>query len=281
MIQWGLIKNNLKLMLRSKGILFLMIVMPLFSIGVLSSVFEEYLNSDLQTENIEILSNVLFMSANLDIEPANPIIIRQLPVDPIPSSIDYYGIIYVIYFAWCGIASLAMVIASERKNSIESRLQITPVSKFSLYLGKMIPCFLATAIEVIVTMILSILLFDVHWGRIWLSIGILLVMCFTVSAFSVFLIYVYNNIVLSIATAYVALMFLGLLGGTFTTYMYGFNESIARWSVIYHINRTLVELSTMGKSDYLGGSIIFMAGISLVSIFAGMFMMRKSMERKA
>lgn len=366
MIQWGLIKNNLKLMLRSKWILFLMIIMPLLTMGILSSVFDEYLGGDFDVDEIEawyvleeqvlpdsiwqvfvgaceenkiylkeymnhdyqellekdevdlfilinekeinlyftdekelkamIIGSVIstfqqetygniilaeHLSSNsiqATQENVTKVNATKVAVDPVPSAMDYYGIIYVIYFAWCGMASLAMVISSERKNKIESRLQISPASKFSLYLGKMIPCFLATAIEVTVTLILSILLFDVHWGRMWASAGVLLLMCITISAVGVFLAYLFRSIVSSIMVVYLGLMVMGFLGGSFATYMYGMPESMARWSFIYYLNRTLVEFSTMGKSDYLRDGILYLTAMSFASILIGMLLMRRERQ---
>lgn len=378
MIQWGLIKNNMKLMLRSKWILFFMIVLPLVVMSVLASVFEDFLGKDYSIDRIDagyvvegptdegwqdifasswqafvngceenniylkeykgddyrtylengetelfavfgegeiriyrtnereleamvlgsmlsafgqgFYGNMVLMEQVMEhpdtmkpVEEAAAseemfVMARQVDVDPVPPSMDYYGIIEIVYFAWCGMVSLAVVISSERKNKIESRLQITPASGLSLYLGKMIPCFLATGVELCVTVTLSVLLFDVHWGRMWASAGILLLLCLTVSAVGVFLFYLFRNVVASIVTGYLGIMVMGYLGGSFATYMYGVPESQARWSVQYFVNRTLVEFSTKGESDYMTGCVLFLSGITLVCVLLGMLLMRKRME---
>ena len=185
-----LIKNNLKLMLRSKWVLFLMIIMPLITIALLSNAFQEMLDTDYsvseftvgyrvtedhgyknmipvlkkvcETQKIvlqeypegditQLLKNKtvaafvelkdsksyqIYQSSDSSTEAAitesiissffyqmneaitaaayaaekgrediaslkEAKVLREvLPADPVPSSIDYYGIIEIVYFAW-------------------------------------------------------------------------------------------------------------------------------------------------------------------------------------
>lgn len=373
-----LIKNNLKLMLRSKWILCLMVIMPLIVMGVLSSVFNDMLNDDYTFDNLNVAYSIslngemqtegfreawdafrkgceendiflteyegtfypdlldqddvdiflkidndkveifqtkenniaagvlgsalsafelnyqgaMMLQEYLTSHPgsvadfqqavsgeSSSIRAEKLEVNPIPTAMDYYGIIEVVYFAWCGMVSLSVVISGERKNKIESRMQTAPVSKLALYMGKMIPCFLATAVEVGVTVFLSVLLYDVHWGRPLLSAVIVLLLCLASAAVGVLLFYLFNSVVISIVAGYLSLMVIGFLGGTFNMYMYAYPEQIEKLSIQYYINRTLVEFTTMGESTYMKGCFLFLAGVIGFSIVTGMLVMNRKMEK--
>lgn len=374
---WILIKNNLKLMLKNKWILFFMTALPLMVMALLASVFEDMLGKDTDIEKItagyaihieneeeeksfreafetflegceenniylkeyeaaeykDLLEKkatdifllvtdkemIIYGSEDKKIETMvlnsalasfdqmihsgkvlkeylteNPekvqnlketqlpdkvyIKAERLAVNPLPSAMDYYGIIEVVYFAWAGMVSLSVVISNERKNKIENRLQIAPVSKLSLYLGKVVPCVLATAVELGITMGLSIMLFGVHWGKIPASLGILLLLCIASGTVGVLLFYLFKSVVVSIVAGYLGLMAIGFLGGTFNMYMYAYPEHVQKLSVQYYVNRTLVEYSTMGDSAYASGCITFLTVIILISTTLGMFVMNKRME---
>jgi len=199
-----LIKNNLKLMLRSKGILLMMCIMPVITIALLSTAFHDLLNSSFKlngfkagyninegsiygeymdeitaickdndiilnaypdgdgeellksktvdvfleiddktctiyksesnlaeatilesivtgffteiNENITMMNyqmeNGSYSNSGLEENAGNIATFQtiRLATDPIPDSKDYYGIIEIVYFMWCGMVSLASVI---------------------------------------------------------------------------------------------------------------------------------------------------------------------------
>ena len=214
----------------------------------------------------------------IQIQEKEYITAERLSVNPLPSSMDYYGIIEVVYFAWAGMVSLSVVISNERKNRIENRFLTSPASKLSLYLGKAVPCILATAVESGITISLSVLFYKVHWGNIPASIGILLLLCTASGTVGVLLFYLFKSVVVSIAAGYLGLMTIGFLGGTFNMYMYSYPQHIQKLSVQYYINRTLVEYSTMGESTYTSGCIVFLPAIIFISTVLGMLLMNKRME---
>ena len=358
-----LIKNNLKLMLRSKWILVLMIVLPLITIGVLATVFQSMLkngsemkpftagykvsDSSISEEMIAAVKTIakenditfvaypdadieslikggnvtVFVEMNMDtvtlyqlkknalegtiietmissvltaytdgailgknivstdVPSSLAVNTTMLNTDPLPTSMDYYGIIEIVYFLWCGMVSLAAVMTSERKNHIERRLKATPISGLGLFLGKLTPCFLANIIEIGIAMVLSILLFDVHWGNPIMSAVILLMLTLTISAFAIVLFYLFKNMAISIVVGWILIFGMGFLGGSFNTYMYSlFPHKLEVLSPIYHINRTLVEYSTMGKSSYTGSSIAFLLAIFSVCMVAGIVLINRKME---
>lgn len=363
-----LIKNNLKLMLRSKWILFMMILLPLITIALLSNAFkdmmettykiddfkvgysisencrykellpelkdvfknnnltlQEYPNDDitqlLQNNTVaafveitddtytmyqsndkkteaavtESIFSGFFYKVNENITmftyeaehgvvkaPALSsvkVIHEELDTDPVPSSIDYYGIIYIVYFAWCGMISLTAVISSERKSVIPKRMRVSHMSKANYYIGKFVPCIIASFLEVCAAWILSVLLFDIHWGNIGACIGIIFLISMAATAFGMVLFQLFNNAAISIIVGFIIIWITGFFGGSFQTYIYAhLPQNLVDISPIYYVNRTLVEFSTMGHSDFTGRCIAYLAGIIVVFGIVGILMMNKKVE---
>jgi len=366
-----LIKNNLKLMLRSKWILVMMTILPVVTILLLSNAFkemmdtaykiepfevgyhlsdnsaykdmipqlkaiceknnvtlQEYQNVDttelLQSKTVAVFveitndSYVIYQSNDKKTEAAVTesifssffyqvrgnmteisyqtqnglaklpsisdvnIIHEVLATDPVPSSTDYYGIIYIVYFAWCGMISLSAVISSERKSAISKRMRISHMSKFSHYIGKLIPCAIATFLESSIAWILSVFLLDIHWGKIWACIGIMILISLAASAFGMVLFQLFKNAAISIVTGFIIIWTAGFWGGSFQTYIYANTpQRLVELSPLYYINRTVVEFSTKGYSDYAGKCILYLVAIIVICGIAGILMMDREMGESA
>ena len=204
---------------------------------------------------------------------------EKLPTDPVPSSTDYYGIIYIVYFAWCGLVSLVAVISSERKSAILRRMRITQMSNLNQYLGKFIPCTLAIFLEVCASWILSVLLYDIHWGNIGISIFIIALISMATSAFGIILFQLFHNVAIGIVIGFIITWICGYFGGSFQSYMYlDIPKFLINASPIYYINRTLVEFSTVGHSDYAGICIGYLLAIIFSSGLIGILLIRRKME---
>lgn len=191
--------------------------------------------------------------------------IQEIAFMPAVDAEDYYGIIEVVYFLWCGIVSAAGILNSEKKFGIDRRFRMTAVSETGLYLSKWFPAVLITVCETSVTMLLAATLFGVHWGNLPLTALVLLLAVMAACALGLFLYAVCRNLAVVVGLLFTIVWFMGFFGGSFETYMYSsLPESLKQISPIYHINRALVEYSCMGKSDYTVSCILYMAGITVV-----------------
>lgn len=247
---------------------------------VIKSIFSSYFYN--VTESMNIMSKV---NEPMSIEKINKsgdyITSEKLDADPMPSAIDYYGIIEVVFFTWCGVICLSAVISSEGKNKIEQRFKVSGISNMKLYLGKFIPCVLAIIFEIGITLLLSVLLYDVHWGNIAASIGILILLAITASAAGIALFYMFKSMAVSIIVGFILLYIAGFLGGTFQTYMFSnVPINLAKLSPQYYLNRTLVEFSTKGSSDYTVTCIGFLIAILVVSMIIGLILINRKMEER-
>lgn len=191
--------------------------------------------------------------------------VQKLEFMPAVDSKNYYGIIEVVYFIWCGIVSVAAVLSSEKKNGISKRFQVTGLSETGLYFSKWIPAVLTTICEMTVTILLATGMFGISWGNIPMTILVLLLTIMGAMALGMFLYAVCQNLAVTVVALFIIVWFMGFFGGSFETYLFStWSDSIKNLSPIYHVNRVLVEYSCMGKSDYTVSSILYMSGITVV-----------------
>lgn len=208
--------------------------------------------------------------------------IKKLAFMPAVDAKNYYGIIEVVYFTWLGIASLAGILSGEMKNGIGKRFQVTALSETKLYLAKWIPAVLATICEMTVTILLVTVLFGISWGNLPMTILVLLVTIMGSIAFGMLLWTICRNLAVTVVALFTVVWFMGFFGGSFETYLFSsFSESVKSLSPIYHINRTLVEYSCMGKSDYTVSSISYMIGIMVVCTLLSVFISKVRKEGRA
>lgn len=194
---------------------------------------------------------------------------------PEVSATDYYGIAEPVYFLWCGIVCIAGIINNEKKYRIMQKLRVAGIPEAKIYLAKFIPTVAVTAAGIAVACVLSSLMFGIHWGNIPLSALIVMVSVPASIALGLMFYYLFDNIVLTIVLMFGAIWYAGFVGGSFETYLFSDHpQFLKELSPLYYINRSLVELSSTGKSDYAVKAILIctvMAVLcSAVSILAGM-----------
>lgn len=185
--------------------------------------------------------------------------IQELEYLPAVDSKDYYGIIYLVYFSWCGIVCAANVLSSEKKYGIERKFQVAPVSDMKLYFGKWISVVLVVAAGMGIAALATIFLFQIHWGKPLLSACLMLLSIMASIAYGLMLYYICKDLAITIIVLFTTVWFMGFFGGSFETYMFSiWSDSIKNMTPIYHINRALVEISCMGHSEYTASCIVYM-----------------------
>ncbi len=205
--------------------------------------------------------------------------ILKLDLIPMATSVNYYGIIEIAYFAMCGVVTISIVIRSERKNRITRRMQVAKISGMTMYLAKVIPCSIAVFVDMVGASILSHLLVGNQYGNYTESIGILLLLSIAASAFGILGLYLVKNIAVGIVLIFSSVWFMGFYGGTFQNYMMNVvPDQLRAISPLYYVNRTLVEFQTMGKSDYAVPCVCILVGIVLICSLGNVFLMKREME---
>lgn len=191
--------------------------------------------------------------------------VEKLEFMPAVNARDYYGIIYIVYFCWCGMICATGVLSNEKKYGIVQRFQVFNLSVMQNYLGKFIPITLTVSVGMAIATGITVLLYDIHWGNPILSVFIVFMMIVAGNAMGMMFYYISDNLVITIIMLFTIVWFLGFFGGSFETYMF---SSIPDWikhlSPIYHGNRALVELSCMGKSDYVVSTVWYSFSITVI-----------------
>ncbi|MBP5555716.1 MAG: ABC transporter permease [Lachnospiraceae bacterium] len=184
---------------------------------------------------------------------------------PSIDSTDYYGIIYIVYFGWLAIVCAAGLLSNELKHRIPERLQVSNLSVFQIYMSRLIPLVCSVALSLGIAAVLNSVLLGVHWGNILLSSVIVLILIIAASSFGLMLYEFTGSMVASIFIAFALIWSMGFIGGTFESYiMSSLPEGLKHLMPIYHANRALVELSSMGKSDYVISAIAIPGVIAVV-----------------
>lgn len=232
-----------------------------------------YTSEDYKPEGVALEYFVSRVLSGFNLQmAATEISVSKLPATeldfmPTIESSDYYGIIYVVYYSWCGIICIAGVLASEKKNALDRKFLVSPVSGFRLFLAKWISGVIVAVLEMTVVTLVSTWLFDITWGNVLASLGILLLTIIAANAYGLFLFYICRNLAVSVGALFATVWFMGFAGGSFETYMYSvIPDNIKNFSPIYHVNRALVEYSCMGKSEYGSSAIVYLLIIVLVSM---------------
>jgi len=236
-----------------------------------------YKSADYEVEGITLeyfLSKVMresantylqMISQNIKTESDVQVPMEELKFMPAVNARDYYGIAYIVYFCWCGMICATGVLSNEKKYGIERKFRVSKLSDVQLYLSKLIPITLTVTAGMGIAVILTVLLFEIHWGNPVLSAIIVFLMILAASAFGMMLYNIFDNLVITIIVLFTTVWIMGFFGGSFETYMFSPHSDMAKQlSPIYHGNRALVELSCMGQSSYVSSAVIYSLVITVV-----------------
>lgn len=243
-----------------------------------------YQSGDYEVEGITLeyfLNRVMSESVNASLQAVSPAMEQgeKLPVEkldfmPAVDSKDYYGIVYIIYFCWCGMICATGVLSNEKKYGIERKFRVCALSELQIYMSKLVPITMTVTAGMGIAIMITIWMYDIHWGNPLLSALIVFLMILAGSAFGMMLYNISNNLVITIIVLFTTVWVMGFLGGSFETYMFSsISDTIKQLSPIYHGNRALVELSCMGQSKYVGITIIYSMVVtvvcSMIAVMAG------------
>lgn len=240
-----------------------------------------YTSADYEVEGItlEYFMNKVMnegLNASLQIKEQAKIVlpVEQLKYMPAIDSVDYYGIIYIVYFCWCGMICATGVLSNEKKYGIVRRFQVSNISESQNFFGKFIPIVLTVTGGMAIATIITVLLYDIHWGNPFLSTVIVFLMIVAGTALGMMLYNISDSLVITIILQFTIVWFMGFFGGSFETYMFSSTSDLLKQlSPIYHGNRALVELSCMGESSYVASTVIYSLAItvicSIIAIVAG------------
>ncbi len=238
--------------------------------------FVIYTSADFEVEGITLeyfMNRVMNEGVNAFLQMQNKNAV-ELPVEelefmPAVNSRDYYGIVYIVYFCWCGLICATGVLSNEKKYGIVRRFQVSNISEAQNYWGKFIPIALTAAAGMAVAAGITILLYDIHWGDPILSILIVFMMILAGTALGMMIYNISDSLVITIIMQFTIVWFMGFFGGSFETYMFSStSDTLKHLSPIYHGNRALVELSCMGESNYAASAVWYSLAITVVCSIA-------------
>ncbi len=204
----------------------------------------------------------------------------SLPYIKTSEAENYYGIIEIVYFMACSSVMLCFIFWTERKFKIGIRYSVGGANAAERYFGKLFACVISAFLCMgVLETILVCALYDVTIGKPLLSMAVIFATTVSFSAFGMIFFLLFDNMAPAIGFMFVVTWFMGLFGGSFETYMYSsISEKIKLLSPLYYVNRSLVELSVNGESDFIVPCFLVLAGVTLVSVMLGIFITSKKKE---
>lgn len=231
-----------------------------------------YKSADYEVEGItleyfmnRIMNAGVDASLQLQEQKVDRLPVEELEFMPAVDSKDYYGIIYIVYFCWCGMICATGVLSNEKKYGIARRFQVSSLSELQNYLGKFIPITLTAAAGMATAAMITVLLYDIHWGNPVLSGGIVFMMIIAGTALGMMFYNISDSLVITIIMQFTIVWFMGFFGGSFETYMFSsMPDTLKYLSPVYHANRALVELSCMGNSNYTASAVCYSLAVTVI-----------------
>ena len=209
-----------------------------------------------------------------NIEKTNDFKVEHPRHMPEVNSTDYYGIVWIIYFAWCSILCLTGIYSSEKKHNLIKRYRVSNLSELQIYLSKFIPSAVVITVSLLISTAISIFALGVHWGNFLISFTIVASSSLAALAFGMMFQSIFDSFVVTIILVFGSVWFMGFYAGTFETYMFqNTPEATKQLSPLYHANRAAVELSISGHSSYVEGAIgyalLIAFACSVIAVLAG------------
>lgn len=108
------------------------------------------------------------INASLQIKEEPELPVEQLEYMPAIDSVDYYGIIYIVYFGWCGMICATGVLSNEKKYGIVRRFRVSDISETQNFFGKFIPIVMTVTGGMAIATVITNLLWESCFGRTFL-----------------------------------------------------------------------------------------------------------------
>ena len=180
-------------------------------------------------------------------------------------STGYYGIVFVLYYAWCAIICASGILTSEKKYGIRRRYAVSALNDLQLYLGRFVPLAIVVFFGTIGAAILNSICFGTNWGNLLYAGVLFLVMTAAASALGLMFQSLTDNMIITVILTFSLVWIAGFFGGSFETYMFSDRPQILKeLSPIYHCNRAMVEQAASGRTNYIPSAILYCAAIAVV-----------------
>lgn len=226
----------------------------------------------LSDESIYIKSHVTFECANVEMNEIlknESIFIRHetLEAKPSKSSKEYYGLVELAGCVWVSAYLAGMLATAEKRSRYLLRMGKMGLSPFQRWASRFVPSFLgmcctslAVMLWLVVGLGINLSLFNIKLiGYIFF-----IILSFTLLNTLMSFMFKQNGVyIMSVCVVWIAM---GFLGGNFqNTWQNFIPERVQRLSILYYINRSVMELCTYGESKYLKTSLVVLGVISLGS----------------
>ena len=206
--------------------------------------------------------------------------VGTIPETKVPEAENYYCHAFIVLFLTISPIYMSLIFYTERKQKIGQRLVIGNAGAAARYFGKFGASFITgMAVLPLAGTLLFKLMFKMEIGDVLIYAGIMTLTGIAFTAFGIIFLLLFRQPAVSIGLMFMILWVLGFIGGAFETYIYSsIPEIVKRVSPVYYINRSLLEISVNGRSDFLMPCVIYLAAMAVVLIPLGILITRVRKE---
>jgi len=182
-----------------------------------------YMNKSAVIENI--LSNFTvnynvateIISSGQEYKPASFMTtFRSLSKKNLPSSMDYYGIVMTMLFAFYGIVSPFSNTVKEKNKGTLDRVLTTSVGSKELLFGKILGNFMVNSVQLGIVLLTIVLFFDVNLGNhVVLAVLLMLSLVFLIITFGISIGFILKNEDIGHAIIHTGIVLFGFFGGAY------------------------------------------------------------------
>ena len=218
-----------------------------------------------------------FMSGGLKTITLNE---SELPTTKTPDAENYYCHAFLCCFLSISPIFLSVIYYEDRKNRIWQRYKTGKAGSISLYLGKYLASSITSMIMFPLLGTLAFcLLMDMKPCNILVYGGLFFLASLGFTSFGMLFFILFKQPAVSIGSMFMVLWVASYLGGVYETYIYSsVPETIKMMSPIYYLNRSLIEMSVNGKSDYVLPCVVIMIAMTVVFSTIGIIVTKLKKE---
>lgn len=195
------------------------------------------------------------------------------------SMLDYYAVSMCAMVVFMGGISGAMAFLEEQKNHTLARLVITPKSRVSIYMQKILGTIPQAFLQVVAVMVSSTLLFGARYAATWQGNLLLFALFFSCSLAVIALcgilgLFVKANPMIYLMPPMWIIMF---LSGTFSKEI--FIEGVTTRMPVYLLQNAAFDLTVFGRTGRAAQFTLACIGIFVAAILAGALIFRRKGEK--
>lgn len=184
---------------------------------------------------------------------------------------DYYGIIELASCLWVGAYFAGKIASCEKKDGVLIRIEATAISTYTIYFSRMLVTLCTQLLLQGSVLMIGTIALNIQWGIYGGHLlGLMLIELLTAVSVNTTLSFCLPNEWSFVLIAWLFWIVEGFLGGAYQNLWHNFiGIKWQKGALLYGINRSLVDIRSIGISDFLMPTLIKLVALTVVSMMVG------------